>query len=150
MDPAQLPHSKERQLARPWVCKAGNDPCSRTAPCRSCLGRRNRRKGKEAERKARRILGVQRLPSGAAQVGEEAWRDLHFIDECKSGAQAGPVGTRFLAMEGQALANKAIGDQRKFRAIWKPKGWGDVIVGFRGATYREYIKPALDAYWGES
>lgn len=121
------PISKEEQVGRVWTCKAGNDPCSRQAPCRSCLGRRNRRSGLSKQRKARKALesvtGAQTARFSTLTSNEEAWGQPVRV-EVKSGAIAKPVGTRFLLSETQSAASKPHGDPRPFTAIFMPPGWG--------------------------
>jgi hypothetical protein len=148
-DATDLPFSKEKQVRRVWTCRANNDGCTYKTPCRSCLGRRNRRKGQKAQRMARKITGIPKAAFHGQLGNEENYRDPHFRWECKAGAQAGPVGTRFLASEKQADQNKAIGDMRYFAAQFVPSGWGgDCIVAMRGTVFNKYIRPALDAYYG--
>lgn len=138
------------KVTRPWECKKGDESCTRKAPCRSCLGRRNRRKGQVAQRMARKVTGVPQTQFHGQLANEENYRDPHFRWECKAGAQAGPVGTRFTASEGQADGNKAIGDFRPFAAQFVPPGWaGDCIVAMRGSVFNRVVRPALDEYWGD-
>jgi hypothetical protein len=112
---------------RPWVCRKGDSICTRTHPCRSCLGARNRRSGREKQRQGRKAVeAVTGLPTGrfSSQTGnEETWRQP-VLFEAKSGAQVGPIATRFLAAEAQAHAAKATGDARPFAMLAMPKGWG--------------------------
>lgn len=136
MEPADLPLSKERQLARPWNCKAGNDGCTRTAPCRSCLGRRNRRKGKVTERQVRKSLGLTAATLAHAAVGEEALTGPVRV-EVKSGAQAKPVWTRYALSEAQSESGKAIGDTRPFLAVFKPEGTSDGLYVGRLSKVRD-------------
>lgn len=113
---------------RPWACRYGRDDCTRTAPCRGCLNRRNRAKGMRKQREARKAL--ERVTGAEAarflgQLGnEEAWVGLPFRAEVKSGQQVGPMATRFLSCEAQARLNKAVGDARPFVMVAMPAGWG--------------------------
>lgn len=125
--PEGFPRSKEEQSGRVWVCKAGNDPCSRKEPCRSCLGRRNWRSGMTKQRQARKALevvtGTQAARFSGLTGNEEGWA-LPVRVECKSGAQVNPIGTRFRLAEEQSAAAKAIGDARPFVMVAMCSGWG--------------------------
>lgn len=134
--PDDLPLSKARQLARPWVCKAGTEGCERTKPCRSCLGRRNRRKGKVAERQARKALGLTAATLAHAAVGEEALSGPVRV-EIKAGAQAKPVWTRYALSEAQSEAGKAAGDTRPFLAVFKAEGTSDGLYVGRLSKVRD-------------
>ena len=123
--PAGFPLSKEEQ-ARPWRCPKENPACTRTKPCRSCLGRRNRRSGMRKQRTARKGLGIKVQFSGQGG-NEETWNGAVRV-EVKSGAQAGPVWTRYKAAEDQSEANKSIGDSRPFVAVFMPSGMTDGLV----------------------
>jgi hypothetical protein len=129
--PEGFPRSKEEQSGRVWVCKAGNDPCSRTAPCRSCLGRRNRRSGMVKQRAARKALevvtGKQAAQFASLTSNEEGWR-LPVRVEVKSGAQCNPVWTKFAATEAQANAAKSAGDARPFLAVFMGTRTSDGLV----------------------
>lgn len=111
----------------------------RGCPCRRCLGRRARRSGVTKQRKARRAMGIAGPTMGADH--EENWRGNVRI-EVKSGARdAGPVGTRFLANEGQSEGARPIGDNRPFMTIWMPPGWGsEGIVGIRLSQLAEVVQ----------
>lgn len=119
--------SKEEQVNRGWHCKAERDDCTRREPCNSCRGRRNRRSGMAKQRAARKALevvtGKETARYSTLTSNEEAWRQPVRV-EVKSGAQAGPVGTRFLEAEGQSFASKSQGDPRPFAYVAMPKGWG--------------------------
>jgi hypothetical protein len=95
----------------------------RGCACRSCIGRRNRRKGLRKQRIARKVLGVPDARFHGQLANEENWR-ANWRVEVKSGAQVGPIATRFLAAERQADANKAIGDPRPFMMVAMPDDWG--------------------------
>lgn len=136
--------------ARPWHCRAENEGCSRTSPCNSCRGRRNRRSGLAKQRAARKALGVPRARVAAAESNEESWRGI-FRWEIKSGQLARSAATRYLEAEKQAEANKAVGDTRPFAAGLMPHGWGsEGLVVVRLSVWKNHVGPALDAYWGES
>lgn len=135
---------------RVWNCRKGVETCTYKKPCPSCLGRRNRRSGLKKQREARKALGIPPAKVASVLSNEEGWRDPHFRDEVKSGAQTKPAATRFLAAEKQADANKAIGDFRDFRHVLMPPDWGsEGLVQVRLSTWRKIIRPALDAYWSD-
>ena len=140
--PPGFPLSKEEQ-ARPWRCPKENESCTRTKPCPSCLGRRNRRSGLRKQRTARKGLGIE--VRFAAQGGnEETWNGAVRV-EVKSGAQAGPVWTRYKAAEDQSEANKSIGDPRPFLAVFMPKDITDGLVVFRLSRLTDVLG-ALTSY----
>ena len=111
---------------------------------------RNRRQGLAKQGKARKALGV--APQKFGDANEERWTDPLFANEVKSGAQVRPAFTAWVRMEAQILANEPDhGGQRKpARATIMPDGFGgDGIVMVRLSTWRELVKPALDAFYGE-
>lgn len=100
-----------------WKCRKDDPACTRTKPCRPCLGARNRRSGMRKQREARkaleRVTGVQANRFMSALGNEENWR-LPIRVEVKSGAQTNPVWTKFAAAEAQSAASKSTGDARPF------------------------------------
>ena len=116
-----------------------------SAKCASCRNRRNRKGGLTKQNQARRALGVP--PAGQH---EERWSSM-FGDECKAGAQVGPVANWWLRVEKQVHANEADhGDLRRpVRAIAMPTGWSDGLVVVRLSTWRTHIAPALDEFYGD-
>lgn len=106
---------------RPWVCKKGVESCTRTKPCRSCLGARNRRSGMKKQRQARKALevvtGKHAVQFVTAGGNEENWR-LPVICEVKSGKQTDAVWSKYAAAEAQANANKAQGDPRPTTVVF--------------------------------
>lgn len=121
--PEGFPLTKQAQTGRVWTCKAGNEGCSRTAPCRSCLGRRSRRSGLQKQREARKALGVPDAKFHGQLGNEESWRH-GVIWEVKSGRQCGTAPSVFLNAEKQATQNRAIGDLREVGVVLMPTGWG--------------------------
>ena len=123
------------KATRPWTCRRGEPSCTRTAPCRSCLGKRNRRKGMTKQRAARKVLESTFGAVAARFVGqlgnEEAWSGLPVRVEVKSGAQVGPIATRYVAAAEQSDASKAIGDTRPFVMVAMPAGWTDGLLVVR-------------------
>lgn len=78
-----------------------------------------------------------------ANGNEENWRGP-FRAEVKSGAQAGPVATRFLAAESQSEVTRPIGDTRPFVFVAMPNGWGDEgLVVVRVSKLADLIEAAV-------
>jgi hypothetical protein len=105
------------KATRPWQCRKDDATCTRTKPCRSCLGARNRRSGLRKQRAARKQLEDTFQTEAARFVGmlgnEEAWM-LPVRVEVKSGAQVRVIWTKFLLAEEQSNASRAVGDNRPF------------------------------------
>jgi hypothetical protein len=107
----------------------------RGCPCRTCLGRRNRRNGQRKQSKARNILGIAGPTLGADH--EENWRGA-LRCEVKSGADdANPVDRRYRRQRKQSDASKAIGDNRPFTAIVMPPGMSDGYAIVRLSELRD-------------
>jgi hypothetical protein len=113
--PPGFPIPKE---TRPWNCRRQEPSCTRSKPCHSCRGARNRRSGMAKQRQARKALEAvtgTHAARFAGQLGnEESWSGLPLRVEVKSGAQVGPIWTRYSSAEEQAEQNHAIGDPRPF------------------------------------
>lgn len=140
------PITKEAQAHRVWTCKWDSEDCTRSAPCNRCRGARNRRSGMRKQRATRKALEQTFNASAAKFVGqlgnEEAWHGLPVMVEAKSGAQVGPIWTRFLAAESQAHANRAVGDVRPFVMVAMPKGVTDGLVLCRLSQFTDVIEAA--------
>lgn len=108
---------------RPWACKADVASCTRTTPCPSCRGRRNRRKGSRKQNEARKALGIPNARFASQMGHEERWLG-NVRAEVKAGMQVKALATRFLACEAQSEAARPIGDTRPFVAVFMPDGWG--------------------------
>lgn len=140
------PITKEEQVRRVWVCKAGTDGCLRTAPCRSCLGRRNRRQGLRKQRAVRKGLGIPSARFAARNSDEENWSGALRV-EAKSGQQVVAMAARYLAAERQSEASRAIGDVRPFVFCAMPTQWGgDGLFVCRLSQVREVVQGLL-ATW---
>jgi hypothetical protein len=137
--PAGFPLSKEAQTGRPWTCQKDDPICTRRAPCRSCLGRRSRRGGLAKQRAAARALGVPSAKFHGQNGNEESWRYAVRI-EVKSGAQVGPIATRYLLAEKQSEQNRAVGDGRAFMMIAMPRDWAsEGLAIIRLSALRELL-----------
>lgn len=134
------------KVAGLWHCPKDNEGCTRKVPCRSCLGRRNRRGGLAKQREAKRLAGVPNSRFRATDGNEEGWRDPRLRWEVKSGQQVSAMWTRFLQAEVQSDGNKAIGDPRPFALIAMPKGVGrEGLVVMRATTFRDLFSHLDDA-----
>jgi hypothetical protein len=119
-----------------WACPKATADCTRTQPCRSCLGRRNRRKGARKQADARRALGVPAARYVGETANEESWQGV-FLGEVKAGKQTQSLAARFLTAERQAEAKRADGDNRPFAFIAMPAGWNDGIIAFRVSAWQQ-------------
>lgn len=112
---------------RPWTCKKGDEACTRTKPCASCRGRRNRRKGAGGQAVGRKVL--ERISGTTAafhgrKAHEETWSHLPVRVEAKAGAKGGAnaVWNHYVKTRDQSDEAKAQGDARPFVAYFKPDG----------------------------
>lgn len=132
---------------RPWTCRKQDDTCTRAKPCRSCLGARNRRSGMRKQRDARKALESVTGTTAAQFVGmlgnEESWR-LPVRVEVKSGAQAGPIWTRYTAAEQQSDASRSQGDTRPFVFVAMPTGTTDGLMVCRLSALEQITTALLD------
>ena len=122
--------------------------CVRGCGCRSCIGRRNRRKGLRKQSEARRKLGV--APTKFGDSNEERWADELFANEVKAGKQCGPLANWWRRVEAQVQANAPDfgGRHRPTRAVAMPEGWSDGLVVVRLSTWEQVVRPALEAQMG--
>jgi hypothetical protein len=114
------------QLKSPW--KDGSQCVVRKCACRRCKGRRNRKSGLEAQRRAAKRLNVPVV--GSMRPGnEEDYQGLLRM-ESKSGAIVRPLFTAYLKAETQSEAARPVGDVRPFvlTARLKPEGKDGLIV----------------------
>jgi hypothetical protein len=98
--------------------KGCSDPAAR--------GKRNRTKGDNKARIARKKLGIS-ATGNAGTRHEEHWGGALRL-EVKAGAQIKPIATRFYDAKGQSDAAKSMGDIRPFAMIAMPDGNSDGIV----------------------
>lgn len=141
--------SKEAQLAR---SPGGNRTCvhtgepRRTCKCRSCLGRRNRNKGKTGQRAAREALMLRRERWTGREANEETWTAAVRVEVKAGGNMANPVGLRYDQMRSQSDEATAIGDNRPFVGIVKPDGWSDVVVLVKGKDLPAVVAALLEEW----
>lgn len=130
---------------KPW---ANGQVCVRNcdkARCPRCRGRNNKRSGGRDQRAAQKAIGVPRstISTGHEENAQGAVRFEH-----KSGAQAGPVFTRFLKSEAQSEASRPIGDPRPFVATFSVKGTTETLVVFRLSQGRACCEALLENWEG--
>ena len=89
-------------------------------------GKRNRTKGDDKARRARKVLGI----AGANTRHEELWGGA-FRVEVKAGAQIEPIATRFRNAEQQSEQHRPIGDVRPFVLVVMPDGQKDGLCVVR-------------------
>ncbi len=140
LEPGPDPKPSQRAV---WTCPKADPACTRTAPCPSCRGRRNRRSGLTKQRVARKQLGVPDSRFRGQNGNEENWHGV-FRAECKSGQQVKALATRFLAAEAQSESAKAVGDPRPFAFVAMPTGMGgEGLVCVRLSVWNSLIVPVL-------
>jgi len=129
---------KLEKQTREWKCKHKDGPqegCTKQTPCRTCLNRRSRARGMAKQREARKQLealtGAQAARFAGQLGNEESWHGLPLRVEVKSGAQCGPVWTRFAAAEAQSKQNHAVGDTKPFVYVAMGQRTSDGLVVFR-------------------
>lgn len=97
------------------------------APCRSCIGRRNKAKGRKKQRRAQVALGMTGLGTTLGPNHEENWSG-HLRVEVKAGAQVRAANTAFRKMRTQSEASRPFGDVRPFIGVAMPDGESDGLV----------------------
>lgn len=144
------PGFPREKLSREWVCRAPVPyaTCTKQSPCASCRGRRNQRAGREKQRAARqaieRVTGTKPAQWAGKLGHEETWR-FGVRYEAKSGAQVGPIATRFLLAERQSVESKASGDARPFAMLVMPSGWGkDGLVLVRLSELGSFVEACVN------
>ena len=108
--------------------RAGRDGKRRVKGCGDPVarGKRNRTKGDDKARMARKRLGI----GGANTRHEELWGG-QFRLEVKAGAQIEPIATRYRNAEQQSEQHRAIGDSRPFVLVAMPDGQSDGLCVVR-------------------
>lgn len=136
------------KATRPWACRREDESCTRTAPCHSCRGARSRRSGMKKQREARKALEALTGAEAAKFVGqlgnEEAWHGLPLRVEVKSGAQTGPVWTKYAAAEAQSEATRPIGDNAPFVYVAMGQRTSDGLVVFRLSQFARVVEAVLN------
>jgi hypothetical protein len=94
------------------------------------VGKRNRAKGDNKARKARKALGLV----GVNSRHEEHWGG-DFRCEVKAGVQIQPIETRFKLAEMQSQMSRPLGDIRPFVMVAMPDGVNDGIALMRLSTF---------------
>jgi hypothetical protein len=93
-------------------------------------GKRNRSKGDNKARKARKALGI----GGVNSRHEEHWGGAVRV-EVKAGAQINPIATRYLLAEQQSEQQRPIGDHRPFMLIAMPDGMSDGLIVMKISSF---------------
>jgi len=96
--------------------------------CTSCIGRRNRRKGKRKQLAARHGLGISSRHVLGGQ--EESWAGQWRI-EVKAGDQTRPCVSRFRAAWDQSEAAREPDDERPIVVVLMGDGDSDGVVMVR-------------------
>lgn len=139
---------KLEKQTRPWACRFNREDCTRSVPCVQCRGARNRRSGMRKQREARKALETVTGAHAARFVGqlgnEEAWHGLPLRVEVKSGAQVGPIWTRYAAAEAQSNANHAIGDPRPFILIAMGQRTSDGLAVLRLSELARFVEACIN------
>lgn len=134
--------------SRPWTCKKDVKSCTRSKPCPSCRGARNRRSGMRKQREARKALEALTGAEAAKFVGqlgnEEAWNGLPLRVEVKSGAQVSPIWTKYAAYEAQSEATRARGDVRPFVVVAMGNRTTDGLVVCRLSQLARVVEAVLN------
>lgn len=129
--PDVTPNFKAEKIDCPCGCGAHGVPKGkrshpRQCTCRPCVAGRNSRQGKAGHRKVARLLGAATAGRGSSSH-EESWVHPWRV-ELKTGAQAGPVVTRWRLSRDQSEAAKSTGDHRPFVAIFDTRRKGDPVL----------------------
>lgn len=111
------------RFGRPLKTRSGH---IRGCTCKPCLAGRNSQAGKRRHRGIARKLGAMQ-PGATATSEEERW-NTPFRYEVKTGAQVGPIVTRYRNAREQSLGHKALGDPRPFAFIAAHDGLELVVV----------------------
>lgn len=109
-------------LRKPW--SDGTACVARVCRCRRCMGKRNRRRGQESQRKVANKLGI---PVGMGGGNEETFQSAARW-EMKEGAQVRPAVTAFRRMRDQSEQHRPIGDHRPFAGVATHDGLSVVVV----------------------
>lgn len=107
-----------------------------TAQCRVCKGRESKRSGGRRQAKAARRIGY---PTSTLKPSNEEWFGGAVRFEVKSGAQVGPVWTRYLNAEAQSEAQRPYGDNRPFVFLASPDGTDEDLVVFRASNVDDVV-----------
>lgn len=141
--------SKEAQLARATsrsrrICP-DTGRSRKDCACWPCRNSRNSRKGKAGQRQARTALRLNPERFKNREANEESWRARVRV-EVKTGAQVGPIATRYVAARNQSDAHRAIGDLRPFVFAAVPDGSDELLIIAKRDLYA--VIEALVEEWG--
>lgn len=118
----------------------------RQCSCPRCRGGRNRKAGVSRQRKFAKTAGIPQ-PKHRSQLGnEESFADPFVRWEIKSGAQVGPILTRFILARDQSEVSRAIGDHRFFAMGAEPtESRLPSVVLVDARDWATHVVPALEA-----
>lgn len=113
-------------LKAPWRSN-GVQCVARKCKCRQCAGKNSKKGGGRKQSKALTSIGV---PRSSFHPGHEEHIGGTVRAEVKSGAQVGPLWTRYRLAEAQSEAARPVGDNRPFVFVAMPEGvsYGLVVV----------------------
>lgn len=102
--------------------------------------------GRRKQNDGRKLLGVPDAKFAPTLANEENWQDPVARWEVKSGAQVGPIATRFLQWEAQSEAARSLGDTRPVMILAMPTGWGtEGLVVMRASHFAQVGEAARQA-----
>jgi len=78
--------------------------------------------------------------------GHEEFLGGTIRTEVKSGAQVGPIETRYSAAEKQSEAQRPFGDHRPFCMVAMPKGTSDGLVLVRLSVLHEFAAALIEQW----
>lgn len=140
---------KVKGETRPWLCRKEDATCTRAKPCNTCRGARNRRSGMRKQREARKTLealtGTQAARFAGQLGNEELWTGLPLRVEVKSGAQTGPIWTRYVLAEAQSEATRAHGDNTPFVMVAMGTRTTDGLVLCRLSKLSDLVHALVNA-----
>lgn len=97
----------------------------------------------------RKLMGVPNSQFSPTDANEENWKDPVLRWEVKSGAQVGPIATKFLAVEQQSEGSRSIGDSRPVALLAMPSQWGNEgLVVLRASAFAQICDLARQAEAG--
>lgn len=97
---------------------------------------------------AQRGMGIPMTMFRGANGNEELWSGPWRV-EVKSGAQVGPIATRYLSAEAQMEAAKRIGDTRPGFVVAMPSGWGsEGLLICRLSRFQAVVDAAIE--WSQN
>jgi hypothetical protein len=148
--PEGFPRSKADTAGRVWKCRKDDEACTRTKPCPSCRGARNRRKGKRGQGFNRRALEdlCDVKASWAGKLANEETADhlpVRYENKAGKAGGANTIARHYLAAEAQSEAARAIGDTRPFIASFSPDGMSDGLIVVRTSVLPAFVQAVVES-----